>query len=102
MGGSRKTEKEKEEDIWRKKISFWQRARKTEKEKYENIGRRKNIFFQEKKNSERKGGKYLEKEKCFFSGEEKRRRKRMKIFGEGKTFFRRRKRGKCHYSGTNE
>ena len=44
----------------------------------------------------------MEKEKCFFSGEEKRRRKRMKIFGEEKTFFRRRKRGKCHYSGTNE
>ena len=58
-------EKKKEENIWRKKNTFWER-RNTEKEKEENIWRKK---------------------KYFLGGGETQRRKRRKIFGEGKNIF---------------
>ena len=56
-------EKEKEENIWRRKIYFLRRKRKTEKEKEENMEMKIFFFAEEKKNGEGKGGKYLEKEK---------------------------------------
>ena len=47
------------------------------------------IFYTKfyKKNGIGKGGKYLEKEEIFCGGEENQRRKRRKIFGEGKEFL---------------
>ena len=62
-------EKEKEENIWKRKIFFSE-----EKEKEENIWRRK-ISFVEEKNRRKK---YLEKVFLW------RRRKRRKLLGEGK------------------
>ena len=59
MWRRRKTEKEEKENIWRRRICYWQRGRKAEKEKEENI-RRREIFGW------------------------RRRRKRREIFGEGK------------------
>ena len=54
--------------------------RKTEKEKVENNWRRKIYsLLRRKKNEAGKEGKYI-----FCGGEEKRRRKRWKIIGEGK------------------
>ena len=52
-----------------------------EKKKEENIWRKKNTFWEEKKHGKGKGGKYLEKEKNTFWGGETRRRKRREIFG---------------------
>ena len=60
----RRSEKEKEENTWRRKISFVGR-RKTEKEK-EGMSIWRSIFFvEEKKSRKGKGGKYLEKEHIF-------------------------------------
>ena len=41
MWRRRKTEKEKEGNIWKRKVIFWLKRRKTEKEREEIIGRRK-------------------------------------------------------------
>ena len=82
--------KRKRRKIFRegKHICLWRR-RKTEKEKEGNIWRRKIYFFAEEKKSQKgKGGKYLEKENCnLCGGEQKRRRKRSKMFGEGEFFL---------------
>ena len=56
-----KTEKEKEENIWRRKVSFFAE----EREKEENIWRSKHLFVEVKKNREGKEGKYLKKENIF-------------------------------------
>ena len=83
FGGKEKTEKEKEENVWRRKIfsvkkeeNIWKRKIffSEEKEKEENIWRRK-ISFVEEKNRRKK---YLEKVFLW------RRRKRRKLLGEGK------------------
>ena len=83
--------------------------RKTEKEKEENIWRRKKSFVGEKKIKEGKGEKYLEKEKNFFfrrriTEKEKEdnvwrrkiffceKKEKEEIFGKGKYFFGRRRR----------
>ena len=56
-----KTEKEKGENIWRRKVSFFAE----EREKEENIWRSKHLFVEVKKNREGKEGKYLKKENIF-------------------------------------
>ena len=62
---------------------FFVEGEKTEKEKEENIWRRKVFFSEEKKIGDGKGGNYLEKENIFLW----RRRKRSKIFGEEKLLW---------------
>ena len=47
--GRKYLEKEKEENIWRRKIIFWWRSRRMEKEEKENIWRMKFILAEEKK-----------------------------------------------------
>ena len=46
-----------------------------------------NIFFAEKNSIEKRRRKYLQNENCFGRADEKLRRKRRKIFGEGKNIF---------------
>ena len=43
----KKTEKEKEENIWRRRICLLRRRMRTEREKQENIWRRKTYIFME-------------------------------------------------------
>ena len=58
-----KTEMEKEDYIWRRKIYFFQRKAKPAKKNEEYSWRQKICFFAgEKINSRGKGGRYLEKE----------------------------------------
>ena len=43
---------QKEENIWRRKIYFWQRKRRTEKEEKEKVWSWKMYFMEEKKDGE--------------------------------------------------
>ena len=100
VGGQRrrrKTEKEKNENIWRMKIYSLQMRRKTEKA--ENFWRR-NFFC----GDEEKRRRYLGKENNFLWRRKKQRRKWREIFGEGKYVFlrRRRKRRKENISFAGE
>ena len=81
---SRKMEKEKEENIWRREIFF---ADEKEKEKREGKVRKylekENIYlWRRRKKQRRKRRKIFGEEYIFCCGEEKRRRKRKKILGE--------------------
>ena len=126
FGGQRRrkiTEKEKNENIWRRKIYSLRRRRKTKKA--ENFWRRKffcgdeekrrrylgkeNNFSWRRKKQRRKWGKIFGEEKYIFL---RRRRKSKRIFGEGKYIVckgkekqRRRKscgEGKCHDGGPTD
>ena len=70
-------EKEKEEVFGEGKYGFSRRRIKTEKEKEENIWRRKISFFAEEREKEEN---IWRRKTSFCGGEEKRRRKRRKIF----------------------
>ena len=87
MQRRRKTENEKEDNFWRRKIFFWRGQGKggqfLEKESIVLRRRRKRrtifgegkcSFAEEKKNRERKGGKSLAKENILFAEEKKRRK----------------------------
>ena len=95
----RKTEKEKEENIWRRNKSFYAEEKKNWSKWREILGEGKIFCFWEGEKRRRKEEKYLEKKKSFAEdekkggkhmflwGRKKRRRKRRKIFGEGKYLF---------------
>ena len=91
MQRRRKTEKEKEENIWRRKIIFLWRGRKTEaNDRWTDIegsargpGR--------PKNSDKKEENIWRRKIILFGGEEKRRRKRREILGKENIFLWRRR-----------
>ena len=78
-------EKKKEENIWRKKNTFWEEKKHGKGKGGKYLEKEKNTFWEEEKHVEGKGGKYLKKEKTFLG----RRRKRRKIFGGEKNRRRR-------------
>ena len=80
-----KEEKELEENIL--KLYFWQRRRRTEREKEANIWRKK--YISEEKS---RGGRYLKTGNIFLAEENKEQgRKRRNIIGEGKEEQRRKR-----------
>ena len=68
-------------NIWRRKIYFFRRRRKTEKEKEEIFGEGKYIFFC---GGEEEGKKKIGRGKYVFCGGLEKRRRKRKIYGEGK------------------
>ena len=62
MWRRRKTQTKNGQNHLEKENVFLRRRRKTEKEKEANIWKTTIFFAEEKQNEERKGGKYLEKE----------------------------------------
>ena len=71
MQRKRKARKEKEENIWRRKIVLCAEENKNGEGKGAKCLEKENFFFEKKKYIEGKGGKYFEGEKIFVAEEKK-------------------------------